>query len=131
MVATKYQGKVLDVKGIREAQNILNQYVGGLDKFTEKNFKEGGKVIVQSASSKTPIDTGRLVSNNKILKVNSKHLTVGNTAPYAKFVHDGTSRMRARPFYREAIETFTRRFPQLMVKDCTEFYQDLVRKNKP
>lgn len=131
MVSARYADKVLKVKGIEEADRILKEFVNGLDKLTAKNFQELSKNIIEAANARTPIDTGRLVSNNKVLKSDSKHLVIGNPTPYARHVHDGTSRMPARPFFRAPIETATRKFPNLIVKDCSEFYQELVRKNKP
>ena len=131
MVKQRYANKVAQVKGVAEADRILKEFANGIDKFTEKHFREGGKVIVQAASARTPIDTGRLVSNNKVLAVDKKKLIVGNPTPYAKYVHDGTSRQQARPFFAQPIAEFKRKFPELIVKDHTEFYKELVRKNRP
>lgn len=131
MVLPRYANAVANVKGTDEATKILQDFIAGIDKFTAKEFEQGGKVIVQAASSRTPIDTGRLVSNNKVLKVSEKMLVVGNKTPYAKYVHDGTSKMMPRPFFDPPIQEFKRAFPRLVVKDHTQFYQELVRKNPP
>lgn len=71
----------------------------------KKELKEAmTKAIIMlqgAAITETPVDTGRLRSAHQI-KVGAFESKVYNKVQYASFVHDGTSRMRARPFYEWA-----------------------------
>lgn len=131
MVLPRYAGKVLAVKGIKEADQLLRDFAAGITKITAKDFKQLGDLMVQSASARTPIDTGRLVSNNKILKLTDRSLTVGNPTPYAGYVEYGTSRQRAQPYWTPVLHTVGAQFPDMIIKDCKEFYRELRRKNDP
>lgn len=124
MVLPKYQNKVLAVKGIEEADAALKELLAKLPQFQQENFQEIGQLMVESAKARTPIDTGRLVSNNKILKVNDKELIVGNPVPYAGFVENGTSKQRAQPFWRPVINELARRFPDAFIKDVQAFMNE-------
>lgn len=121
MVLPRYQNKVLEVKGIKEADAALQDLLARLPQFQRENFEEVGKAMVESAKARTPIDTGRLVSNNKILKVNDKELIVGNPVPYAGFVEYGTIRQRAQPFWTPVINQIAKRFPDALIKDVKAF----------
>lgn len=131
MVAAKYRDAVMQVKGVEEAQRILQEYLDKMPEILSENYDELGRMIVQAANARTPIKTGRLVSGNKVLKVSDKGLWVGNRVPYSHFVHNGTSRMPARPFFLQPVQMARDKFPKLMVSDCTNFYKDLVSRNKP
>lgn len=129
MVLARYSNAVASVKGVEEADRILGEFVAGMSDITEDNLRLMGQNIVEAAKARTPIRTGRLLASNKVLKVTDKTLIVGNVAPYALYVHDGTSRMPARPFYMQPIAVAKEKFPALQVKDYKEFYRDLVAKH--
>lgn len=80
VVVTKHLQRAIEIAG--------NQFLAG----TKQNIKTGREMW------KSPIDTGRMW--------NSLYLTVGNlyaqirpTVNYAVFVHQGTFKMQARPFF--------------------------------
>jgi len=72
--------------------------------------------IDQSYSAKSPsspgqppaIVTGRLKKSVKFARVKLATFEVTASAPYAKFLEFGTSRMAARPFFRPALRRASR-----------------------
>lgn len=51
-------------------------------------------------------DTGALYKDVQgLVDIPSQTVTVGNTLYYAEYVHDGTSRVHARPYLTDGIET--------------------------
>lgn len=83
----------------------------------EARMKEAAKEITQArplmqrvadveaeeARSRAPERTGFL-RDHVYSQATNDTATVGDSAPYAGFVHDGTRFMRAQPFIREAVD---------------------------
>jgi HK97 gp10 family phage protein len=66
-----------------------------------------GEFLVNEAKNRCPVDTGYLRSKTKyyLSKMGTQNfLTLGNNASYSIYVHEGTRRMRARPFIRYAMQ---------------------------
>jgi len=59
--------------------------------------------LERDAAPRTPWRTGFLLNRNEI-KLSDLTGLFKKLAPYAIFVHDGTSKMKARPFLQEAID---------------------------
>lgn len=72
-------------RGIDRAGNV---FLAG----TKENIRSGRDMW------KAPIDTGYMW-NHIFLSVQPLKATIYPTADYATFVHDGTSKMQARPFF--------------------------------
>lgn len=73
-----------------------------------------GEALVESVQQKMlyayyrePIDTGRLFDSIEAearrVSSNTYETTVGSKVPYAGYVHEGTSRMRGRPYIRDGV----------------------------
>lgn len=78
-----------------------------IEKSSWETLKILGEFLVKEAKFRCPVDTGFLRSKTKyyISKMgNENFLTIGNNAEYAEFVHNGTRKMRARPFIKYAIQ---------------------------
>ena len=61
-------------------------------------------IAVDAAQSGAPRRTGRLAgSHGTAPGAGANRLTVTNTAPYARLVHNGTRYLRARPWMTDAI----------------------------
>ena len=63
----------------------------------QRELKSTASNIEEQAKKITPVDTGRL---KKSIKADVKGLeaNIGTELEYARFVHDGTYKMEARPF---------------------------------
>lgn len=127
MVLPRYAGKVASVKGIEEADRALKEMMSKLPEISRENFQKIGNLMVEAASARTPIDTGRLVSNNKIFKITDKFMVLGNDTPYAGFVEDGTSRQMAKPFWHPVIQMFAKEYPKMFIKDYEAFMRERQR----
>lgn len=55
----------------------------------------------------TPVDTGRLRASH-YERLQNLRGEIGTKTNYDVFVHDGTSRMRARPYLRKAVDSSQR-----------------------
>lgn len=134
MVLPRYAGKVAGIKGIDEARAGLREII--------KEIKEGGETagpaldkvtaaMMPVIDSMTPVDTGRLVSNNKRKVINNFSVVIYNETPYAGYVHDGTSRMPARPFMENGINELKQGIPDLYIKNASEFIKRVEERHKP
>lgn len=67
-----------------------------------------GEFLVKEAKNRCPVDTGYLRSKTKYYlskMFGQNYLTIGNNCEYCIYVHEGTRRMRARPFLRYAMQS--------------------------
>ena len=63
----------------------------------KRAIQKSALLVERHAKMRTPVDTGRLRSSIKTT-LSRMTATVNPTVDYAIFVHDGTSRMKGRPF---------------------------------
>lgn len=85
----------------REAK-VLFQRVGSyIDRFLATSpWRIGGN------GGGIPYQTGELLRNSRNRRYGANSMLIftdENTVPYARFVHDGTSKMKARPYYEAAM----------------------------
>ena len=79
------------------SQGILREPKSG------RVYKHKNKMIRASAPGQYPANrSGTLRRSIDFKVIGSKRMIFGASADYAKFVHDGTSRMGSRPFLRKA-----------------------------
>ena len=91
---------------VRMTVNNFDRARKWIDKSSWETLKNIGEFLVREAKFRCPVDTGFLRSKTKyyLSKMGiDKFLTIGNNVEYAVFVHEGTRKMRARPFIRDAV----------------------------
>lgn len=110
-------------RGVRSLIVDLDEAADGIEQRVIDVMEDSGPMFVRSARQYVPVDTGALkrriwfktylTSKNPRLRVgpmNSSPDRLGsdrNALKYAGFVHDGTSRMAARPFVTRAVRKHT------------------------
>lgn len=91
------------VKAFREAPKVmaneLQSAIGKVGGFTVGEVKK--HITAGTDMFKSPIDTGAMISGINVFSIGKLKVTIkpSTITPYAKFVHEGTKRMRARPFF--------------------------------
>lgn len=74
-----------------------------IDDIVERELADTASDIEKQAKNITPVDTGRLRASIKA-DVRGLEANIGTDVEYARFVHDGTYKMEARPFLYEAAD---------------------------
>lgn len=74
-----------------------------IDDIVERELTDSANNIEKQAKNITPVDTGRLRASIKA-DVKGLEANIGTDVEYARFVHDGTYKMEARPFLYEAAD---------------------------
>lgn len=130
-IQLKNQAKI--VKAFRDSpkemakaiQNTLEQ-VGG---------EAVGKVKVNIASGtdmwKAPLDTGAMMRGISVTEKTPLKVVISpdmNTTPYAKYVHDGTGKMRARPFLEITKNRDGKYLEGFFQRTLDKFVDDLAKK---
>lgn len=82
---------------------LPKRLVGALD----TSIKKAAYLIEGESKKRTPVLTGRLRASIWT-KTNHLTATVSTNTDYAIFVHEGTSRMRSRPFMKEGLDNSIR-----------------------
>lgn len=122
---------MLNVKGVDEAQRALEEIIARLDEITEETLQQVGRATLDLVRSRTPIRTGRLISNHRMLVTGAKSLRMWNDVEYAAYVEFGTSRMLPQPHWRPAIEELKRSVPRAFVQKGRDLVGDAVSSNRP
>lgn len=95
----------------RQIHTLTEQKIQELDRVLEKGSLE----IHEQAVYNSPVDTGNLRRNIKTKRIGTCHYRVyvdTENVPYAKFVHEGTRKTRARPFLKEAFNRNKRKIKE-------------------
>lgn len=101
---------------IRRGFNRIGEFLGILDNKKYEALKEVGEFCKTKMDFYVPVDTGYLKSRNtyKVTRFFNQKLTLLNDAPYAGFIEFGTSKMRAQPFMRPAMERHQAEIQEIM-----------------
>lgn len=84
--------------------------------------------IKRQSKINTPVLTGRLRASHESRFSNLKG-ELEPTANYAIWVHDGTRRMRARPFLLNAVQTVDEQVNDFFTKAVQNTLDDIARKS--
>lgn len=118
------------IKGMGAAVNLVERRAKlnctpGQSPYSDMDFPS--KMENNPSADGAPFDTGRLrssingkVETDTIERGNSIRGLVGTNVEYAQFVHDGTSKMQARPFLFDAIVQEQAGIYELMRKAVVE-----------
>lgn len=82
----------------------------------ENNAKrEITRAVYDTPESPSYVRTGRLRNSlTHSVEMNEKAVYIGSAVEYAAYVELGTSRMRARPYLRPAVENYTDEYKNLV-----------------
>lgn len=81
-----------------------------VNKSVNEYIKQYAILTERYSKQVTPVDTGRLRSSiNTLLYPTRQMAVVGTNVEYARFVHEGTRKMRGRPFMKFGQEYAGRR----------------------
>ena len=68
-----------------------------IDNIAKRELKDTASEIEKQAKANVPVATGRLRASIKA-SISGLEANIGTELEYARFVHDGTYKMEARPF---------------------------------
>jgi HK97 gp10 family phage protein len=74
--------------------------------------------LLSDMQQRTPVDTGELRDSESAEHTDTT-LTLRATAGHAIYVHQGTSRMGARPFMRDAVNAGMPRLTEAIIREAT------------
>ena len=98
-----------------ESKRRFNRKMKALAKFVKPNkgfsklLAGMGTDIIRRSSRRVPVDTGTL-KQSVFLEGKPFSIVVGYNANYARFVEEGTSTMKAQPFFEPSIQEAIKRF---------------------
>lgn len=98
-ISVRIEGLDTFIKGIRLAPQIFAKRLQRAIEIAGNHYLAATKQTIRTGRGmwKAPIDTG-FMWNNIFLTVTQFRAEIVPIANYAVFVHEGTGRMRARPF---------------------------------
>ncbi len=112
----------IKAKGASEAAKILQEFAGSIEGVIAADLEKLGKDALELANSLTPVHTGYLQSRNQVA-IEGKKLAIFNDAPYASFVHNGTSRQEPQPFLSPVAQELEAKASELVAGDLAKAYQ--------
>ena len=75
-----------------------------------------GILLETSSKLRCPVKTGKL-RRSITHKTGKDHVTVGTNVDYAPTVHNGSSRQRAQPFIKDAINEDIKKLEAILIKN--------------
>ena len=93
---------------LKELQKKFNSI--RLQEYLQQEITKFAFLAESFAKQLTPVDTGRLRASIGITETRPIGAVVSTNVNYAIFVHEGTSRMRSRPFMEQGAEFAKRRW---------------------
>ena len=98
-----------DISGLDGLQAALAAMPDKVKQGASVGLYQHAEIVMTASKQVCPVDTGTLLASIKknVQRVGFKvigTIWTDNTAPYAGMVEYGTSKMKARPFFRPAIE---------------------------
>jgi HK97 gp10 family phage protein len=91
-------------KGVKGAQNALNQFPEDIDNVIKDKLEEIGMDVVTEMQQLVPVDTGALQDSIGYNISNTGELTFEATEEYAGAVEYGTSKMEAQPYFNPPLD---------------------------
>lgn len=92
---------VMDIDRFDEAERGIEVSMGNVMRFAGQSVEGRAKEVIIEVDAIITGDLYRSVGSQ--ISVDGRTVEVVATMPYAKFVHDGTEHMRARPFLEIAV----------------------------
>lgn len=112
----------------------LAQTFRGFERILAKKLREGiwgyGLLVERGSKMLSPYDTGamrRSIGVSMPMAKKGLEAFIHPNIEYAIFVHEGTVRMRARPFMKWGLNAYRREGDKLMVSKIKEATQELAR----
>src|SRR6266487_3218093 len=91
------------VTGIDEARANIKKVLENVKAGNEKAQDAVAAATLAESQANTPVLTGKL-RNSEVIESEPLHRFIGTNVDYSIHVHEGTSRMPARPFLTNAME---------------------------
>lgn len=128
------------IEGIKEFKEAIRRSPGKVQDEAQKLFIRNASFIDRFLSSSAwrvgggaagvPFRSGNLLDNARDRVFTAYSLIIStdlNTAPYGLYVHDGTRKMKARPYYDAAVEKTEAEREDAINKFMDEVVKDLAK----
>jgi HK97 gp10 family phage protein len=93
----------IEIKGLEKMASLYDKAPQIVEPELRKALQKAVIILQGAAREFTPVDTGRLRQGHGV-RIGAFEAAVFNPVNYGLYVHEGTKRMKARPFYKNAIE---------------------------
>lgn len=113
------------LEGVNEIRKAFEQSPRIFAPIFNRGIQSAVMVFLGTSRMKTPVDTGFLRGAGYSTSFEALVGRVENNASYALFVHDGTSKMDARPFMEWGIDDGMSQVNDIFDKCLSEFNQAL------
>jgi hypothetical protein len=105
----------LDMRGVDATAAMVERV--GENAYRQEATLYGIGVQVAASITRVPVDTGRLSESFKVLKNSAHFFIVGSDVPYSRYVREGTSHNKAKPF---RVPPFARRASEILSRSIVQ-----------
>lgn len=126
---------------LKNEQRVLNAFRNAPDLFAKEMQKVMQKVSVFTVGEvkmvitsgtrmfRPPIKTGALRRGIQIREVKPMRAVIipASSTPYAKYVHEGTKRMKARPFFNITVEEKQKKVQEFFKKELNNIVDKIAK----
>lgn len=94
----------VEIKGLQELQKAFGKSPALFVRIFDEAIKKATFILLGTSRENTPVDTGFLRNTGMQTSFSTLTGQIDNVAPYAVYVHEGTKKMQAVPFFDQGIE---------------------------
>ncbi len=119
------------IKGLDKFQKALGKYPAIAGKNIQEALSESVFYVAGQAAQVTPIDTGKLRRGVlKGVRIETLRGIISPNVQYAIHVHEGTPKMRGRPFLKQGLDKSTKKIETFFKESLEKTFKEIARKSK-
>lgn len=108
-------------------EKLADKFQGiNVGQFLQKSITKFAFMTEAESKKVTPVDTGRLRASINTSLYPLRAVVAPHTN-YAVFVHEGTRKMKARPFMKWGVEAAARGLESMMAKELTKIIEEKIQ----
>lgn len=119
----------VEIKNLEKITGAFSKYPEKVAPYLRNAAMESAFAVERRAKILSPVDTGRMrasIATSLGIATRGLSSVVSTNVNYAIFVHEGTRRMRARPFMRQGAEAATENIQTIYEKQITLALKDIA-----
>jgi len=121
----------IEIKNLKKFKKALAQSPELAKKTLKNSLEESVYEWQRQSGMVTPVDTGRLrrgVVNPSSIRVDKARAILSPNIEYAIYVHEGTSRMKKRPFFKWGLDRAKRKIQKIFEANIDKLFKNIADK---
>lgn len=112
---------------LKDAANGFRRASEAYTKLIKNRLDKAGNTVLREAKILVPRDTGYLSASTKQTELTSEKVVISSIAPYSAYVHEGTYKMKARPYLKNAATNKDAEINQILSITLDDLIKEIIK----